>query len=133
VGKILDLSIWWLCLTLLPSRLALAVLAFHSSGWCTYGLQEPFNKLGLGFIKNSQAPPARTVFDTFASRLRHASILCGVYLILAGRRTLQNMDRSASVYDILCNEEAWHWDTYDGHKLVFYRDGTGEVSYMFLF
>ncbi|KAJ7875464.1 hypothetical protein B0H13DRAFT_1009588 [Mycena leptocephala] len=38
------------------------------------------------------------------------------------------MDRSASVYDILCNEEAWHWDTYDGHKLVFYRDGTGEIT-----
>ncbi|KAJ7878579.1 hypothetical protein B0H14DRAFT_2567266 [Mycena olivaceomarginata] len=36
------------------------------------------------------------------------------------------MDNSAAIYDVLCNEEAWHWDTYDGHKLVFHRDGTGE-------
>jgi hypothetical protein len=37
------------------------------------------------------------------------------------------MDNSAAVYDILCNEEAWQWDVFDGHNLVFYRDGTGEV------
>ncbi|KAJ7692132.1 hypothetical protein B0H17DRAFT_879795, partial [Mycena rosella] len=29
---------------------------------------------------------------------------------------------------VLCDEESWHWDTYDGHKLVFYRDGTGEIT-----
>ncbi|KAJ6524245.1 hypothetical protein DFH09DRAFT_824032, partial [Mycena vulgaris] len=29
---------------------------------------------------------------------------------------------------MLCDEEAWHWDTYDGHKLVFNRDGTGEIT-----
>jgi hypothetical protein len=38
------------------------------------------------------------------------------------------MDNSAAVYDVLSNVEAWHWETYDGHKLVFHRDhGTGEV------
>lgn len=35
------------------------------------------------------------------------------------------MDNSAAVYDFLSNVEAW--DTYDSHKLVFHRDGTGEV------
>ncbi|KAJ7629677.1 hypothetical protein DFH06DRAFT_1225102 [Mycena polygramma] len=34
---------------------------------------------------------------------------------------------TAAVCHVLCNEEAWHWDTYDGHKLVFHRDGTGEI------
>ncbi|KAJ7788244.1 hypothetical protein B0H14DRAFT_2536833 [Mycena olivaceomarginata] len=38
------------------------------------------------------------------------------------------MNNSAAVYDVLCNEEAWHWDTYDGHKLIFHRDGTGEIT-----
>ncbi|KAF7332822.1 Epoxide hydrolase [Mycena venus] len=38
------------------------------------------------------------------------------------------MDNSAAVYNILCNEEAWHWDTDDGHKLVFHHDGTGEIT-----
>ncbi|KAJ7878583.1 hypothetical protein B0H14DRAFT_1636541 [Mycena olivaceomarginata] len=38
------------------------------------------------------------------------------------------MDNSAAVYDILCNEEAWQWDVFDGHNLVFHRDGTGEIT-----
>ncbi|KAJ7471019.1 hypothetical protein FB451DRAFT_1135290 [Mycena latifolia] len=38
------------------------------------------------------------------------------------------MDKAAAVCNVLCDEEAWHWDTYDGHKLVFYRDGTGEIT-----
>ncbi|KAJ7149768.1 hypothetical protein C8R43DRAFT_1236360 [Mycena crocata] len=38
------------------------------------------------------------------------------------------MDNAAKVYDVLCEEEAWRWDTDDGHKLVFYRDGTGEIT-----
>ncbi|KAJ6578045.1 hypothetical protein B0H19DRAFT_574239 [Mycena capillaripes] len=38
------------------------------------------------------------------------------------------MDNSEVVTKVLCDEESWHWDTYDGHKLVFYRDGTGEIT-----
>ncbi|KAJ7334962.1 hypothetical protein DFH08DRAFT_813991 [Mycena albidolilacea] len=41
------------------------------------------------------------------------------------------MDKSPAVYDILCNEEAWQWDTFDRHNLVFHRDGTGEASIEF--
>ncbi|KAJ7284919.1 hypothetical protein C8J57DRAFT_703837 [Mycena rebaudengoi] len=36
------------------------------------------------------------------------------------------MDASTAVQTVLCNEEAWHWSQ-DNHKLVFYRDGTGEI------
>ncbi|KAK7055905.1 hypothetical protein R3P38DRAFT_1370950 [Favolaschia claudopus] len=38
------------------------------------------------------------------------------------------MDNTATLCDILCAEEAWHWDTYDGHKLIFHRDGTGVIT-----
>ncbi|KAF8156276.1 hypothetical protein K438DRAFT_1777521 [Mycena galopus ATCC 62051] len=35
---------------------------------------------------------------------------------------------TAAVYSVLCSEKAWHWDTDDGHNLIFYRDGTGEIT-----
>ncbi|KAJ7146729.1 hypothetical protein C8R44DRAFT_898898 [Mycena epipterygia] len=38
------------------------------------------------------------------------------------------MENLAVLLNVLCDEEAWHWDTYDGHKLVCYRDGTGEIT-----
>ncbi|KAF8151253.1 hypothetical protein K438DRAFT_1778770 [Mycena galopus ATCC 62051] len=35
---------------------------------------------------------------------------------------------TAAVYSVLCSEKAWHWNTDDGHNLIFYRDGTGEIT-----
>ncbi|KAJ6562139.1 hypothetical protein B0H19DRAFT_1068816 [Mycena capillaripes] len=28
---------------------------------------------------------------------------------------------------LLCSQKEWLWDAYDGHRLIFYPDGTGEI------
>ncbi|KAJ7183591.1 hypothetical protein C8R46DRAFT_884346 [Mycena filopes] len=38
------------------------------------------------------------------------------------------MDNLEAVYSVLCDEESWHWDDYEGHKLIFHTDGTGEIT-----